>query len=117
MRHRKKGKSLGRTKGPREALLRNLATSVVLYERVKTTEAKAKAVKPIVEKYVTAGRNKTLHTRKEMLKFFNDKKAVDKLLDDLGPRYKERPGGYMRITKLGKRAGDGAKVVQLEFVK
>lgn len=117
MRHRKKGKSLGRTKAPREALLRNLATSVVLYESVKTTEAKAKAVKPIVEKMVTASRKNDLHTRRKLLSYFYDENAVRKLLEELGPRYQERPGGYMRITKLGRRVGDGAPVVQLEFVK
>ena len=116
MRHRKKGKTLGRKKGPKEAMLRNLATSVVLYERVKTTEAKAKAVKPVVEKYVTVSRKNDLSTRRKMLKFFYDKKAVDKLLEELGPRYKDRKGGYMRITKIGQRKGDGAKTVQLEFV-
>ena len=117
MRHRKKGQSLGRTKAPREALLRNLATSVVLYESVKTTEAKAKAVKPIVEKMVTASRKNDLHTRRKLLGYFYDENAVKKLLEELGPRYLERPGGYMRITRLGRRAGDGAPVVQLEFVK
>lgn len=117
MRHRKTGKSLGRKKAPREAMLRNLATSVVLYESVKTTEAKAKAVKPLVEKYVTASRKNDLHTRRRLLSFFYDENAVKKLLEDLGPRYQERPGGYMRISKLGRRQGDGARVVQLEFVK
>jgi large subunit ribosomal protein L17 len=116
MRHRKKGKTLGKEKAPREAMLRNLATSVVLYEKVKTTEGKAKAVKPLVEKYVTASRDNTLHTRRKLLRFFYDENAVRKLLEDIGPRYKERPGGYMRITKLGRRQGDGARVVQLEFV-
>lgn len=116
MRHRRTGKKLGRTKGPRQALLRNLATSVVLYEKVKTTETKAKAIKPIVEKYVTASKDNSLHTRRQLLKYFYDEQAVNKLLEDLGPRYKERPGGYMRITKLGNRKGDAAPMVQLEFV-
>lgn len=116
MRHRKKGKSLGRKKAPREAMLRNLATSVVLYEKVKTTEAKAKAVKPIVEKFITAGRKNDLQTRRRLLSYFYDKKAVDKVLEELSPRYKDRKGGYMRITKIGQRQGDGAKAVQLEFV-
>ncbi len=116
MRHRKKGKTLGREKGPRQALMRNLATSVVLYEKVRTTEAKAKAVKPLVEKYVTLSRKTDLHTRRQLLKFFYDEKAVNKLLEEIGPRYKERPGGYMRIIKIGQRQGDAARVVQLEFV-
>ena len=117
MRHRKKGKTLGRKKAPREAMLRNLATSVVLYERIKTTEAKAKAIKPIVERFVTASRDNSLHTRRKLLSFFYDENAVKKLLDDLGPRFKDTPGGYMRITKLARRHGDNARVVQLEFVK
>lgn len=117
MRHRKKGKTLGRKKAPREAMLRNLATSVVLYETVKTTEAKAKAIKPIVEKYVTKSRDNSLHTRRQLLSYFYDEKAVNKLLEELGPRFKDRPGGYMRITKIGQRQGDAARVVQLEFVK
>lgn len=117
MRHRKKGKKFGRKKGPREAMLRNLATSFVLYESIKTTETKAKAIKPIVEKFVTVSRDNSLHTRRKLLSYFYDEKAVNKLLEDLGPRYKERPGGYTRITKLGKRLGDNAPMVKLEFVK
>lgn len=97
--------------------MRNLATSVVLYERVKTTEAKAKAIKPVVEKYVTASRKNDLHTRRKLLSFFYDENAVKKLLEDLGPRYAQRPGGYLRITKLGMRHGDAARMVQLEFVE
>ncbi|MBI4121857.1 MAG: 50S ribosomal protein L17 [Parcubacteria group bacterium] len=116
MRHRNKGVLLGREKGPRQALLRNLATSVVLYEKVKTTQAKAKAIKPIVERAVTASRKDTLHTRRRLLQYFLDEKAVKKLLEDLGPRDKTRPGGYMRITKLAKRHGDAAPIVQIEFV-
>ncbi len=117
MRHRRTGKKFGRKKGPREAMLRNLATSVVLYDAVKTTETKAKAIKPIVEKYVTASRDNSLHTRRKLLQYFYDEKAVNKLLEELGPRFKERPGGYMRIVKIGPRQGDAAKVVRLEFVK
>ena len=117
MRHRKSGKKFGRKKGPREAMLGNLATSVVLYESVKTTEAKAKAIKPVVEKFVTVSRDNSLHTRRKLLQFFYDENAVNKLLQELGPRYKDRPGGYMRITRLGKRKGDAATMVRLEFVK
>lgn len=117
MRHRKVGKTLGRKTGPRKALYRNLATSVVLHEKVRTTEPKAKLIKPIVEKYVTASRDNSLHTRRKLIAFFRDENAVKKLLEDLGPRYKTRPGGYMRITKIGVRSGDSARMVQLEFVK
>ena len=117
MRHRKTGTKLGRKSGPRLALMRSLATSIVLYEKVQTTEAKAKAIKPIVEKFVTASRDSSLHTRRKLLSYFYDENAVKKLLEDLGPRYKTRPGGYMRITKIGTRSGDASKMVQLEFVK
>lgn len=107
---------MGREKASRTALLKSLATSVVLYEKVRTTEAKAKAIKPIVERAVTASRDASLHTRRRLMTQFLDEKAVKKLLEDLGPRYKTRPGGYMRITKIGRREGDAAKMVQLEFV-
>ena len=117
MRHRKTGKKFGRKKGPREAMLRNLATSVVMYESVKTTETKAKAIKPVVEKYITKSRDNSLHTRRQLIQFFYDENAVKKLLEELGPRYKERPGGYLRITKLGRRVGDNAPMARLEFVK
>lgn len=116
MRHRNTGTSLGRKKGPREAMIRNLATSIVLYEKVKTTETKAKTIKPIVEKYVTKCKKNDLHTRRQLLSFFYDENAVKKLLEEVGPRYKERPGGYLRITKLGRRQGDNAPMVEISFV-
>lgn len=116
MRHRKSGKILGRKKGPREALLRNMATSFVLYEKIQTTEAKAKALKPVVEKYITRSKEDTLHNRRELLKYFYDEKAVKKMFDVIAPRYKDRPGGYTRITKLGYRQGDSAPMVQIELV-
>ena len=116
MRHRKKGKILDRKKAPREALLRNLATSIVLYEKVKTTEAKAKAVKPLVEKAITTSKAGTLAARRNLMKVFYTEQPVKKLLEVLGPRYQERPGGYARIIKLGPRKGDGADMVQIELV-
>ena len=102
MRHRNTTKTLGRKKASREAMLRNLATSVVLHENVKTTKAKAA--------------NNTIHARRELMKVLRTKGAVDKMLDVLGPRYKERPGGYTRATKLGPRQGDGAEMVEVSFV-
>jgi large subunit ribosomal protein L17 len=117
MRHRKAGKILGRKKAPREALLRNLATSVILYEKIKTTEAKAKAVKPLVEKAITRGKTPTLASRRLLMKFFYTDHPVKKILEVLGPRYMERKGGYTRIIKLGARQGDGAAMVQLELVE
>jgi len=116
MRHRNKGKILDRKKAPREALLRNLATSLVIYEKIKTTKAKAKVLRPIVEKIVTSGRKNDLATRRQLIKFLYHKKAVDKVLEVLGPKYKEKKGGYLRLINLGNRKGDGAEMVQIEFV-
>ncbi len=116
MRHKSKTKTLDRKKAPREALLRGLATSMIIYEKIKTTKAKAKAVKPLVERLITTAKVNDLHTRRQLLKVLYHKKAVAKALEVLGPRYKERKGGYTRITAVGQRAGDGAEMVQIEFV-
>lgn len=116
MRHRNKIKILGREKDARVALLRGLATNLVLYEKINTTKAKAKAVKPLVEKYITVGKANTLHARRELLKFFYIDNAAKKILEHLSPRYKERNGGYLRIINLGPRKGDGAEMALIEFV-
>lgn len=116
MRHRTRKAILSRTKGPREALLRTLATSVILYEKVKTTKAKAKFVRPLVEKMITTGKTDTLASRRQLLKMLTLRNAIEKILKDLGPKYKERKGGYTRITNLKRREGDGAEVVQIELV-
>ena len=116
MRHRKKGKILDRKKEPRKALLRNLATSVIIYEKVKTTKTKAKAVKPLVEKLVTIAKKNDLTARRKLLEVLYHKKAVNKTLEVLGPRYKDRKGGYTRIINLGRRQGDGAEMAKIEFV-
>lgn len=116
MRHRVKKTTLGRLKGPREAMLRNLAASVILHEKVTTTHAKAKAIRPIVEKLITRGADHTLNNRRILQKYLFDEKAVLKILNNLGPRYKERPGGYTRITKLANRKGDNASMAVIEFV-
>lgn len=117
MRHRRKQVTLDRKNGPRTALLRGLATSVILYEHVNTTLAKAKAVRPIVERLITTGRVKTLTARRTLLKTLMVESAVNKVLEELGPRYAERPGGYTRIIKLGQRQGDGAEIAQIQLVK
>lgn len=117
MRHRRTGKTLDRKSAPRRALLRNLATSVVLYEHVNTTLAKAKAVRPLVERLITKGRAKSLTTRRELMKVLTVESAVNKILEELGPRYATRPGGYTRIIKLGSRKGDGAETAQIQLVK
>lgn len=116
MRHRKKGTILDRKKGPREALLRNLAAQVILYEKVKTTETKAKAVKPLVEKMITVGKGSSLHARRLLSNFFYTEHPVKKILEELVKKYKDRSGGYTRIVRLGQRQGDGAKMVQIELV-
>ncbi len=117
MKHNRKGKTLDRSSGPRKMLLRNLATSLVLYEHMNTTLAKAKAVKPIVEKLITTGRKNTLTARRQLTRVLTIESAVNKVLAELGPRYATRPGGYTRIIKLGKRQGDGAEIAQIQFVK
>ncbi|MBU1165043.1 50S ribosomal protein L17 [Patescibacteria group bacterium] len=116
MRHRIKGKILDRKKESREAMLRNLATSIIIYEKVKTTRAKAKAVRTMVEKSITLGKTNNLKNRRELLKILYFKKAVNKTLEVLGPKYKDRKGGYTRITNLGRRKGDAAQIVQIELV-
>jgi large subunit ribosomal protein L17 len=116
MRHRKAGTTLDRKKGPREALLRNLATSVILYEKVKTTKAKAKAVRPLVERLITASKPGTVTARRRVAAKTYGENTAKKLVEELGPRYKDRKGGYTRITKLGMRQGDAAEMVQIELV-
>lgn len=117
MRHNRKGKVLDRAAGPRRALLRNLATSLVLYERMNTTLAKAKALRPFVEKLLTIGRTKTLASRRRLARVLTVESAVNKVLEELGPRYATRPGGYTRIIKLGQRQGDGAEIAQIQLIK
>jgi large subunit ribosomal protein L17 len=97
-------------------LLRGLATNLVLYEKIKTTDAKAKTLKPIFEKYITKAKSNSLLIRRQLQKYFYTEGAVKKMIEEIGPRYKDRKGGYTRIIKLGQRKGDGAKIVQLELV-
>lgn len=116
MRHRNKNKILDRKKGPRELMLRNLASSIILYEKVKTTRAKAAAVRPLVEKLITISKAQDLNARRSLLEVLLQKNAVLKAMEVLGVRYKERDGGYTRTIKLGARQGDGAEMVQIELV-
>ena len=116
MRHRNTTKTLGRSPTARKALLRDLATSVIVYEKVKTTLAKAKAVRPVVEKLISKSKQGDLAARRQLLAFFPTEQPVHKLMDVIGPRYVNRPGGYTRITKIGTRQGDGAPVAQIELV-
>ena len=116
MRHSNKNKILDRKKEPRELMLRNLASSILIYEKVKTTEAKAKAVKPLVERMITSAKKGDLNARRGLIQVLLQKNAVKKSMEVLGDRYKERSGGYTRIVKLGARQGDGAQMVQIELV-
>ncbi len=116
MRHQKTKKTLGRKTGPRKALFKNLLQSLILYEKIKTTEIKAKEIKPLMEKMVTRAKNDSLHNRREIMKIIPTKNAVKKLFEVVGPKYKERKGGYLRIIKLNPRKGDGAKMAIIEFI-
>ena len=117
MRHKVAGRKLGRDTGHRRALYRNLVTDLLDYEKITTTEAKAKEVRGLAEKMITLGKKGGLHSRRQALSFIFEKKVAEKVFIELAPRYAERPGGYTRITKLGPRLGDGAAMVQLELVK
>lgn len=116
MRHLVKGKKLRRNTAQRRALLRNLVTSFLEKERVRTTLAKAKAARPLAEKMITLAKKDTLHSRRQALKCIYRKPVVKKLFEELGPRFSERPGGYTRIVKVGVRSGDGAEMAVLELI-
>jgi large subunit ribosomal protein L17 len=116
MAHQVDGRKLGRPTDHRLALFRNQVTDLLRYERIVTTEAKAKEVRGLAEKMITLAKRGDLASRRRALAFIYDKKVVRKLFDELGPRYAGRPGGYTRITRLGRRQGDGAHLVQLELV-
>ena len=110
------GKS-GKTPSYRRAMYRNLVTDLLGYEKVTTTEARAKQVRGLAEKMITLGKKGGLHSRRQALSFIFDKNITDKVFAELAQRYADRPGGYTRISKLGPRLGDGAELVQLELVK
>jgi large subunit ribosomal protein L17 len=116
MRHRVAGNKLKRPVDARNALLRNLCTSVIEEERVVTTVPKAKAVRPLVERMITLAKADTLHTRRQAAAFLRTPKSVKKLFDTLGTRFGQRNGGYTRITRLGPRKGDGAEQAIIELV-
>jgi len=117
MGHKISGRKLARSSGYRRALNRNLVTDLLNYEKITTTEAKARQVRGLAEKMVTLGKEGSLHSRRQALTFIFSKDVTDKLFDELATRYTERSGGYTRTTKLGPRQGDGAEMVQLELVK
>ena len=117
MRHRKtKTSTFGLKYGPRRALLKGLVNSLVEKERIKTTLPRAKSLRPLVEKAITLGRKNSLHARRLILSRYSNKKTAKKIMDDLSKRFKDRPGGYTRIVKLGFRKGDQAQKALIEFV-
>ena len=116
MRHQRKGKKLGRDSAHRKALYSNLAGSLIEHGRIKTTEAKAKAVKPIAEKMITLGRRGDLAARRQALAYLRSQQIVHHLFAEVAPRFADRPGGYSRIVKLGPRLGDAAEMAYLELV-
>ena len=111
------GRRLNRSSGYRKAVRRNLVTDLLGYEKITTTESKAKDIRGLAEKMITLGKEGGLHSRRQALTVIYSKKITEKVFDELAERYAERQGGYTRITKLGARMGDGASMVQLELVK
>jgi large subunit ribosomal protein L17 len=116
MRHHRAGKKLGRDSAHRKALYANLAGSLIEHGRIKTTEAKAKAVKPFAEQMITLGKRGDLAARRQAIARLRSQDVVHVLFSEVAPRFAERPGGYTRIVKLGPRAGDAAEMVYLELV-
>lgn len=117
MRHRKRGRQLGRNTKHRLALFRNLATSLMEHERIETTEAKAKELRGITDRLITLGKQGTLHARRGALRVLRTKQAVSKLFDDVAKRFSDRHGGYTRIIRTRQRPGDAAKLVAIELVE
>jgi large subunit ribosomal protein L17 len=117
MRHRKAENKLGRTTSHRKAMLRNMVTSFLKYEKIKTTNVKAKELKKVAEKMITLGKKGSLHARRQALSFIRDKEMVGKLFNELSLRYLKRTGGYTRIIKIGYRIGDNAPMSLVEFVQ
>ena len=116
MRHQVKKGYLRRNTAHRRALLRNLVTSFLERERIRTTLAKARNARPLAEKMITLGKRGTLHARRQALAYLTKEAAVKKLFDEIAPRFSERPGGYTRIVKLDRRMGDGSAMALLELV-
>lgn len=116
MRHQRKGRRFGIQPDHRRQMLANLACSVLEHGRVKTTESKAKEVRPMVEKAITMGKAGDLHSRRMVIRMLHNKKISYDLFNTIAPKYAERPGGYTRILKLGPRLGDAAEMVFLELV-
>ena len=116
MRHRKGIKKLGRTGPHRRALLQNLATALFQHERVQTTDAKAKALRPFAERLITLAKRGDLHARRLAARHVRDRETLQKLFGDIAGRFEERPGGYTRVLKLGRRRGDNGEMALIELV-
>lgn len=116
MRHNAKGRQLSRTASHRRAMLNNMVTSLFTHERVVTTQAKAKELRPFAEKLITLARRGDLHSRRLVERRIKDRAVLTRLFAEIGPRFAARPGGYTRILKLGHRPGDGAEVARIELL-
>jgi len=117
MKHQIAGRKLGRPIGHRLALYRNLVADLFRHGKIVTTEAKAREVRGMAEKIMTLGKDNTLASRRRALAFITDKNVIDKVFAEIAPRYKDRPGGYTRLVKIGPRPGDGAPTAKLELVE
>lgn len=116
MRHQKAGRKLNRTSAHRKALFRNMVTSLLEHERIHTTDAKAKELRGLADRMITLGKRGDLHARRQALSVIRDKEVTAKLFGELADRYRDRPGGYTRVIKLGHRAGDAAPQSMIELV-
>lgn len=116
MRHRVRGRKFNRRINHRQALFKNLITALINQEQIRTTEFKAKAVKGLIDKLITRAKQGTVHARRVLGSFLHSKKTVNKLVDDIAPRFKDRLSGYTRIIRLGQRRGDNTMIVNLEFI-
>ena len=117
MRHRVSGRKFSRTTSHRMMMYRNLVTDLLKYEKLVTTEAKAKEIRGFTERMITLGKDGKLASRRQALAFITDKEIVGKLFEEIAPKYVDRKGGYTRVVKIGPRTGDGATVAQIELVK
>ena len=116
MKHRKSGRKLSRSVSHRKALARNMVTSLLQHEQIRTTDAKAKELRGVAERMITLGKRGTLHARRQALSTIRSKEVTQKVFDELAERYRERPGGYTRVIKLGRRPGDAAPMSIIELV-
>lgn len=117
MRHLKRGKKLNRATKHRQALFKNLIQSLILNERIETTEAKAKSVKPLVDRLISKAKSGSLHVRRQIMAFLPSKKAAHKLVDEIAPRFRQEMSGFTKLIRLGRRRGDNAVIVELGLTK